>query len=44
MSEDIRDIFFEELIKKMRINKKIILLSVDMGSQIVNDNFKSLKN
>jgi transketolase len=43
MSEDIRDIFFEELIKKMRINKKIILLSVDMGSQIVNDNFKYIR-
>jgi transketolase len=43
MNKDIRDVFFEELIKKMRINKKIILLSVDMGSKIVNDNFKYIK-
>jgi len=41
--KDIRDSFFEELISKMKKNKKIIILSVDMGSKTINDNFKIIK-
>ncbi len=42
--KDIRDEFFELLIEKMKIDKKIIILSVDMGSQTINKSFKSIKN
>ena len=37
---DIRDLFFENLIRKMKIDKKIIFLSVDMGSQTINQNYR----
>ena len=40
---DLRDLFFTKLVTEMRKNKKIILLSVDMGSQIINANLKYLK-
>jgi transketolase len=42
--EDIRDIFFESLIEKAKKNKKIVLISVDMGSKIINDNLNHIKN
>tara|TARA_B100000795_G_C22796667_1_gene439677 strand:+ start:536 stop:1390 length:855 start_codon:yes stop_codon:yes gene_type:complete len=41
---DLRDLFFTYLINQMKKNKKMILLSVDMGSQVVNANIKYLKN
>jgi len=41
---DLRDLFFSYLVNEMRRNHKIILLSVDMGSQIINSNIKYLKN
>ena len=41
---DIRDEFFEELLIKMKKDKKIILLSVDMGSQTINQNLRYIKD
>ena len=41
---DLRDLFFFYLVNEMKKNSKIILLSVDMGSQVVNKNIKYLKN
>ena len=41
---DIRDLFFENLIRKMKIDKKIIFLSVDMGSQTINQNYRFIKD
>tara|TARA_B100001013_G_scaffold331569_1_gene247232 strand:- start:954 stop:1808 length:855 start_codon:yes stop_codon:yes gene_type:complete len=41
---DLRDLFFEELVQKMKDNKNTILLSIDMGSQIVNQNMDFIKN
>jgi len=41
---DLRDLFFEELVQKMKDDKNTILLSVDMGSQIVNQNMDFIKN
>lgn len=41
---DIRDEFFELLIEKMKKDKKIVILSVDMGSQTINKNFKDIKD
>lgn len=41
---DLRDLFFTYLVNQMKKNKKIILLSVDMGSQVINANIRYLKN
>lgn len=42
--KDIRDDFFETLVSKMKSDKKIIILSVDMGSQTLNQNHKLIKD
>jgi len=41
---DIRDEFFEELVDKMKKDKKIVILSVDMGSQTINQNLRYIKD
>ena len=42
--KDIRDEFFELLVEKMKLDKRIVLLSVDMGSQSINKNYKQIKD
>ena len=37
---DIRDAFFEELYKKIKKDKRIILLSVDQGAHTIKKNYK----
>ena len=41
---DLRDLFFTYLVNEMKKNSRILLLSVDMGSKVINDNIKNLKN
>ena len=41
---DLRDLFFTYLVNEMKKNSRILLLSVDMGSQVINANIKNLKN
>ena len=42
--KDIREEFFELLVEKMIKDKRIVVLSVDMGSQTISKNFKYIKN
>ena len=41
---DLRDLFFTYLVNEMKKNSRILLLSVDMGSKVINANIKNLKN
>ena len=41
--KDIRDEFFELIVEKMKNDKRIVILSVDMGSQTIKQNYKDIK-
>jgi len=38
---DLRDLFFTYLVNEMKKNSRILLLSVDMGSKVINANIKN---